>query len=94
MSHHDVPGPHPKQGSKARALPALAVGTAAIGPLAISAMAVGAIAVGAIAVGAVAIGKLGIGWLVVKRGQFGSLEVDALTVRELRVARLIVDEES
>lgn len=49
------------------------------------AVALGAAAVGAIAVGALAIGRLAIGRATVKRARFGSLEVDDLVVRKLRV---------
>lgn len=49
------------------------------------ALALGAAAFGAVAIGAVAIGRLAISGLVVKKARFGSLEVDELTVRTLRV---------
>lgn len=49
------------------------------------AVALGAAAVGAVAIGALAIGRLAIGRITVRKAQFGSLEVDELTVRRLRV---------
>ncbi len=48
-------------------------------------LALGAAAAGAVAIGAVAIGRLAVGRLVVKKARFGTLEVDELTVRRLRV---------
>jgi hypothetical protein len=49
------------------------------------ALALGAAAAGAVAIGAVAIGRLAVGRLAVKKARFGTLEVDELTVRRLRV---------
>jgi hypothetical protein len=49
------------------------------------ALAIGAAAVGAVAIGAIAIGRMAIGGLAIRRARFGSLEVDELTVRKLRV---------
>ena len=48
-------------------------------------VALAAAAVGAIAIGALAIGRLAIGRVAVKQARFGSLEVDDLMVRKLRV---------
>jgi len=44
-----------------------------------------ALALGAAALGAVAIGALAIGRITVKKARFGTLEVDELTVRRLRI---------
>ena len=49
------------------------------------ALALGAAALGAVAIGAVAIGRLAVGRLVIRKARFGTLEVDELTVRRLRV---------
>ena len=49
------------------------------------ALALGAAALGAVAICAVAIGRLAVGGLVIKRARLGTLEVDELTVRKLRV---------
>ena len=49
------------------------------------ALALGAAALGAVAVGALAIGRLAVGRITVKKARFGTLEVDELTVRRLRV---------
>lgn len=49
------------------------------------AFAAGAAACGAIAVGALAIGRLAVGRLAIKRARFGTLEIDDLTVRRLRI---------
>jgi hypothetical protein len=49
------------------------------------ALALGAVALGAIAIGAVAVGRLAVGRLVIKKARLGTLEVDELTVRKLRV---------
>jgi hypothetical protein len=49
------------------------------------ALALGAAAFGAVAIGALAIGRLAVGRLVIKKARFGALEVDELTVRNLRV---------
>ena len=49
------------------------------------ALALGAAAFGAVAIGALAIGRLAVGRLVIKKAHFGTLEVDELTVRRLRV---------
>jgi hypothetical protein len=46
---------------------------------------VGAVALGAFAIGAIAIGRMAIGGLVVRRARLGSVEIDDLTVRRLRV---------
>ena len=58
--------------------------TAAVAPDLLT-LAVGAAAFGAIAVGALASGQVAIGRLAIKKARFGSLEVDELTVRRLRV---------
>ena len=52
---------------------------------ALGALAVGALATGAAAVGAMAVGRLAIGALALKRGHIGSLSIDSLDVRRLRV---------
>jgi hypothetical protein len=57
----------------------------AVVPSGFLALAVGALAVGAVAVGALAIGQVAIGRLAVKKARFGTLDVDELTVRKLRV---------
>jgi hypothetical protein len=49
------------------------------------ALALGAAAVGAFAIGALAIGRLAVGRLSVKEARFGTLDVDELTVRKLRI---------
>jgi hypothetical protein len=49
------------------------------------ALALGAAAFGAVAIGALAIGRLAVGRMVIKKARFGTLEVDELTVRKLRV---------
>ena len=49
------------------------------------ALALGAAAFGAVAIGALAIGRLAVGRMVIKKARFGTLEVDELTVRRLRV---------
>jgi hypothetical protein len=49
------------------------------------AVALGAAAFGAMAVGALAIGRAAIGRLAIKKARFGTLEVDELVVRRLRV---------
>jgi hypothetical protein len=49
------------------------------------ALAMGAAACGAIAIGALAIGQLVVGRLIIKRARFGTLELDQLTVRRLRI---------
>ena len=49
------------------------------------ALALGAAAFGAVAIGALAIGRLAVGRVVIKKARFGTLEVDELTVRKLRV---------
>jgi hypothetical protein len=43
------------------------------------------VAFGAVAVGALAIGRAAIGRLAIKKARFGTLEVDELVVRRLRV---------
>ena len=53
--------------------------------LALPAAAVGALAFGAVAIGAIAIARLAIGRMAVKKAKFGSVEIDELTVRRLRV---------
>jgi len=50
------------------------------------ALALGAAAFGAVAIGAIAIGRLVVGRLVIKKARFGTLEVDELMVRRLRIA--------
>ncbi|MGI8724557.1 MAG: hypothetical protein ACR2J1_04195 [Methyloceanibacter sp.] len=60
------------------------------GSLALGAFALGAFAVGALAIGALAIGALAIGRLTIRRGDaekvyLGTVEIDDLTVRRLRV---------
>jgi hypothetical protein len=61
-------------------------GASGPGPAAsLVAVALGAAAVGAVAIGALAIGRLAIGRLTIRKAQFGSLEVDELTVRRLRI---------
>jgi len=54
-------------------------------PLSLPALAMGALATGAIAIGAMAIARLAIGQIAVKKARFGTVEVDELTVRRLRV---------
>jgi hypothetical protein len=49
------------------------------------AFAIGAAAVGAFAIGALAIGRLAVGRLAVRQARFGTLDVDELTVRKLRI---------
>ncbi len=49
------------------------------------ALALGAAAVGALAIGALAIGRLAVGRLTIKEARFGTLDVDELTVRKLRI---------
>jgi hypothetical protein len=49
------------------------------------ALALGAAAFGAVAIGALAIGRLAVGRSVIKKVRFGTLEIDELTVRKLRV---------
>ena len=49
------------------------------------ALALGAAAFGAIAIGALAVGRIAIGRLAIKKARFGTLHVDELTVRKLRV---------
>jgi hypothetical protein len=53
--------------------------------VALGAAAVGAMAIGALAIGRMAINRLAINRLTVRKAQFGTLEVDELTVRRLRV---------
>jgi hypothetical protein len=53
--------------------------------VALGAAAIGAVAIGALAIGRLAISRLTISRLMVRKAQFGSLEVDELTVRRLRV---------
>jgi len=43
------------------------------------------VAFGALAIGVLVIGRLAVGRLVVKNAHFRELEVDALTVRKLRI---------
>ena len=61
-------------------VPALSVGATAIGTIAI-----GSIAIGAIAIGAIAIARVAIARMSVKKARFGSVEIDDLTVKRLRV---------
>ena len=49
------------------------------------ALALGAAALGAFAVGALAIGAVAIGSVAIRKAKFGSVEIDELTVRQLRV---------
>ena len=49
------------------------------------ALALGAAAFGALAIGALAIGRIAVGRMVIKKARFGTLEVNELTVRKLRV---------
>jgi hypothetical protein len=49
------------------------------------ALALGAAAFGAVAIGALAIGRVAVGRLAIKKARFGTLEVDELMVRRLRV---------
>ena len=49
------------------------------------AVALGAAALGAVAIGALAIGRLAVARTTIKKAHFGTLEVDELTVRRLRV---------
>jgi hypothetical protein len=51
----------------------------------IGALAVGAIAVGALAIGALAVGALAVGRMSVRKARFREVEIDRLTVRQLRV---------
>jgi len=60
---------------QSRAVPAVSAG----------AVALGAFAVGAAALGVFAIGRLAIGHIAVKKARFGTLDVDLLTVRRLRI---------
>jgi hypothetical protein len=53
--------------------------------LRIGAQATGALAVGALAIGALAIGALAVGRLAIRRARFGTVEIDELVVRKLRV---------
>jgi hypothetical protein len=53
--------------------------------LSLPAAAAGALAFGALAIGAIAIARLAIGGMAVKKAKFGSVEIDELTVRRLRV---------
>ena len=64
------------------------------GALAIAATAVGALALGAVAVGALAIGKMAIGQLAlgrtkVRRGDVDDLVIARLTIRTLKVERVL-----
>ncbi len=52
------------------------------------ALALGAAAFGAVAIGALAVGRSVVGRLVIKKARFGTLEVDELTVRKLRIVEL------
>jgi hypothetical protein len=61
-------------------LPARRIGAARLG-----ALAAGALAIGAVALGAVALGRLAIGRMVVGKARFREVEIDRLTVRQLRV---------
>ena len=63
-------------------------------PVSAPAGAIGALALGALAVGALAIGALAIGRLTILRGraerlQLGTVEIDDLTVRRLRVIETV-----
>src|SRR5262245_40285353 len=49
------------------------------------AAAFGAVAIGALAIGRMAVGRMAIGRMAIRKARFGSLEVDELTVRRLRV---------
>lgn len=64
---------------------AITVRPKAVSAASLGALALGAMAVGAVAIGAVAIGRLAIGRLVIKNARFGTLDVDLLTVRRLRI---------
>jgi hypothetical protein len=66
--------------SRSNARPAASLVAVALG-----AAAVGAVAIGALAIGRLAINRLAINRLTVRKAQFGTLEVDDLTVRRLRV---------
>ena len=64
------------------------------GAIAIAATAVGALALGAVAVGALAIGKMAIGQLAlgrtkVRRGDVDDLVIARLTIRTLKVERVL-----
>ncbi len=68
-------------------------------PVAAPSVAIGALALGALAVGALAIGALGIGRLRILRADadnlhLGTVEIDDLTVRRLRVIEHAGDEPS
>lgn len=56
-----------------------------IGAASVGALAVGALATGALAIGVVALGRLAIGRIVVGSARFREVEIDRLTVRQLRV---------
>lgn len=63
-------------------------------PVRTSAVAMGALALGALAVGALAIGALAIGRLTILRAraeklQLGTVEIDDLTVKRLRVIETV-----
>ena len=60
--------------------------------VAIGALALGALAVGALAIGALAIGRLRILRADADRVHFGTVEIDDLTVRRLRVIEHAGDE--
>lgn len=65
---------------KAASAGAGAVGAGAVGTLALGSFALGAIAMGAVAIGALAIGRLSVG-----KARFKTIEIDDLTVRNLRM---------
>ena len=75
-----APGGRQMSTIKPLTLPDVRVGAARIG-----AMALGAMALGAFALGAVAIGRLAVGGLFIRKARLGSVEIDDLTVRRLRV---------
>lgn len=61
------------------------VRSSAIPAVSLLALALGAAAFAVVAIGALSIGRLAVGRLVMKKGRFGAVEVDELTVRKLRV---------
>jgi hypothetical protein len=61
-------------------------------PLAGGALAIGAFALGAFAIGALAIGRLAIGRATARKVHLGTVEIDDLTVRRLRVIETVQED--
>jgi len=73
-------------GSLTRSPGAIIMGTDVTSRVAATrAIATGALAIGALAIGAIAVGAFAIGRLSVRKARFGTVEIDRLTVREMKL---------